>query len=79
MMGDTMLIGVLRMPVEVWSDDPLDQHQRQGRYVQAAERIEADAARIAELEAEVERLRKALALNESEWERPPLDSDKEGK
>lgn len=49
-MGDAIFFGVLRMPPDLWSDDPLDQHQRYSRYVQAADEIEA-------LRAEVERLR----------------------
>lgn len=49
-MGDTMLIGVLRMPPDLWSRDPMDIKQRHGRYIQAADRIEKDADRITALE-----------------------------
>lgn len=56
-MSDTMLLGVLRMPASLWGDDHLDKIQRQNRYVQAADRIEADAA-------EIERLTKANAALE---------------
>ena len=53
-MSDAMLHGVLRMPPELWRDDPLDVSQRHSRYIEASERIEADAR-------EIERLRLALA------------------
>jgi len=49
-MGDTMLLGVLRMPVDDHGDISLKQFIDRGR--QAADRIERDADRIAELEAE---------------------------
>ena len=53
-MSDVMLLGVLRMPPECWTGDPVDEAQRFGRYKQAAHRIESDAARISELEAIIE-------------------------
>lgn len=53
-MSDTMLLGVLRMPVDDHSDLSLVQFI--GRAREAADRIEMDAAHIAELEATVERL-----------------------
>jgi len=49
-MSDIMLLGVLRMPPELWNDDPIDRAQRHQRYLQAADRIEAQEKRIAELE-----------------------------
>ena len=48
-MSDVMLLGVLRMPIHCWSDSELDQMQRHSRYLEAADRIEADGAKIAEL------------------------------
>jgi len=39
-MSDVMLLGVLRMPPELWRDDPIDVMQRYGRYKQAADEIE---------------------------------------
>lgn len=39
-MSDVMLMGVLRMPPELWRDDPLDVAQRHSRYVQAADEID---------------------------------------
>lgn len=38
-MSDVMLHGVLLMPSELWSDDPLDVAQRRSRYVEASVRI----------------------------------------
>jgi hypothetical protein len=48
-----MLIGVLRMPPDVWTNDPLDEMQRHSRYNEAADEIEA-------LEAENARLKTLL-------------------
>lgn len=50
-MSDVMLHGVLRMPPELWRDDPLDVSQRHSRYIEASERIEADAREIERLSA----------------------------
>jgi hypothetical protein len=36
---DIMLHGVLRMPTDMWSNDPLDMYQRHARYIQASDRI----------------------------------------
>ena len=57
-----MLLGVLKMPPELWQNTPIDVAQRHGRYLQAAseiERLEAentklreDAARLDWLEGE---------------------------
>lgn len=49
-MSDVMLLGVLRMPPEMWNGDALDVHQRHGRYLEAADTIE-------ELRDEVDALR----------------------
>jgi hypothetical protein len=38
-MSEVMLLGVLRMPPELWRDDPIDVAQRYGRYKQAADEI----------------------------------------
>lgn len=46
-MSDVMLHGVLLMPSELWSDDPIDVAQRRSRYVEAS-------ARIRELEAKLQ-------------------------
>jgi len=40
-MSDIMLLGVLRMPVDLWNNTPFDSIQRHGRYREAADRIEA--------------------------------------
>ena len=52
-MSDVMLHGILRMPPELWRDEPMQVSQRHGRYLQASDRIEADSR-------EIERLRAAL-------------------
>lgn len=55
-MSDTMLLGVLRMPIHCWIDSELDQRQRHSRYLEAADRIESDEAKILELRALIQRL-----------------------
>ena len=45
-MSDVMLLGVLRLPIDMWTDDPLDVMQRHERYKQAANEIERLNARI---------------------------------
>ena len=51
--SDTMLHGVLLMPPELWTSEPIDVCKRHWRYMQASERI-------IEQEQEIERLRKDL-------------------
>ena len=53
-MGDVMLLGVLRMPYEMAMGGELARIQFHSRAKQAADRIEADAAEIANLRAELE-------------------------
>lgn len=69
-MSDVMLHGVLQMPPELWSGDAMDVIQRHSRYVQASTRIREDAARIAELERQLdacfEDAKIALASKEAE-------------
>lgn len=55
-MSDTMLLGVLRMPLPD-NPDPLTLAQLAGRARQAADRIERDAEEIERLRAENETLR----------------------
>ena len=50
-MSDVMLLGVLRIPPELWIDNPIARQQYCSRFIEAADRIESDAKRIAELEA----------------------------
>jgi hypothetical protein len=38
-MSDAMLHGILQMPPELWSNDPIDILQRHGRYLEAFKRI----------------------------------------
>lgn len=56
-MSDAMLLGVLRMPHELAMADELSRSQCWSRASEAADRIESDAARIAELAAENVKLR----------------------
>lgn len=49
-MSDIMLLGVLRMPPELWGKNAIDVAQRHGFYKSAADRIEKDAYRIRELD-----------------------------
>lgn len=44
------MLGVLRIPKEYWMDTEFDQQQRYQRYLEAADRIEADQAYIEKLE-----------------------------
>jgi hypothetical protein len=60
-MSDLMLLGVLQMPVEMVMADPLSTLQYIQRGHEAAERIKADAARLAALESERDEMIKALA------------------
>jgi hypothetical protein len=46
---DIMLHGVLRMPTDMWSNDPLDIAQRHSRYLQASDlinKLERDKAAL---------------------------------
>lgn len=49
-MSDVMLLGVLRMPIECWIENCVDQQQRHLRYLEAALRIEDDQKYIEKLE-----------------------------
>jgi hypothetical protein len=54
-MSEVMLHGVLNMPAEMWhKDSPIDDIQRQSRYVEASKLIYNQADRIAELEIEIQ-------------------------
>lgn len=55
-MSDVMLLGVLRMPPECWSNDPIDQMQRHARYMQAADELESLRAHVADCEAVLRQL-----------------------
>lgn len=56
-MGGTMLHGVLNMPPEIWSDDPIDQAQRHSRYIEASERIKHQDQQIAIMKAALMEIR----------------------
>jgi len=45
-MSDTMLLGVLRLPIRCWDESELGQLQRYSRYLEAADRIESDQAKL---------------------------------
>jgi septal ring factor EnvC (AmiA/AmiB activator) len=79
-MGDTMLIGVLRMPMD--NPDPLKLMQFVSRARQAADRIETDAKEIEAMRSENERLREdvahwkeqhGLAHDLSEWHKSDVE------
>jgi hypothetical protein len=61
-MSDVMLLGVLRMPLEMAMSDELSRLQFHQRAQQAADRIEADADEIERLQAENARLREDAAI-----------------
>lgn len=50
-MSEVMLLGVLRMPPECWSGDPLDVGQRHSRYLEAATLLQRLFDHNAECEA----------------------------
>lgn len=52
-MSDVMLLGVLRMPPTMWNDGAIDVAQRYSRYLEAADRIESDEAKIAEMQKQI--------------------------
>lgn len=66
-MSDAMLLGVLRMPPDLWRDTALDVGQRYDRYQQAADTIE-------ELRDEVERLQ--LAFTETGFTNSELRAER---
>jgi hypothetical protein len=53
-----MLLGVLRMPPELWTDSPIDVQQRHARYMQAAAHIECATLEIEYLQAELAEARR---------------------
>ncbi len=55
-MSDTMLLGVLRMPPDCWTNDPIDIMQRHCRYVQAADEIERLQCEVKDWKEEAARL-----------------------
>lgn len=56
-MGDTILHGVLNMPIEIWSDDYFDKVQRRSRYIEASERIIKLEGQIKALQDELFKLK----------------------
>ena len=59
-MSDTMLIGVLRMPYDLfWTDTPLARLQHNARRLEAADELEKRAKEITRLRERVEELEKA--------------------
>ena len=55
-MSLTMLIGVLRMPPELWDGSELDKFQRHSRYIEAADTIERMEAVLADKDALIKSL-----------------------
>lgn len=64
-MSDVMLIGVLRMPPDLWNGTELDVNQRHSRYIEASERIEADAEKIEQLQTKLAESEATVARLES--------------
>lgn len=58
-MGLTMLLGVLRMPINLWEDTYIDKIQRQSRYIEAADLILNLSGQLEAANAEVSHLKKA--------------------
>lgn len=54
-MSDVMLLGVLRMPPTMWDDGAIDVAQRYSRYLEAADRIEKDEAKISDMRDQITR------------------------
>jgi hypothetical protein len=66
-MSRVMLHGVLNMPTEMWhKDSPIDDIQRQARYVEASKLIFKQDDMIAELESVIESLNYTLQSYEQE-------------
>lgn len=57
--------GVLRMPPELWGDDPLSVAQRHARYVEAADTIDRLQAECDALRAAAQQVMERLALYHS--------------
>ena len=57
-----MLLGVLRMPPKLWDNGPIDQIQRHGRYIEAADLIEKFEADRDELLAALDTLTLVVGL-----------------
>ena len=55
-MSETMLLGVLRMPIELWTDDIQDKCQRESRYYEAANKIETLEKQNTQYKETIERL-----------------------
>ncbi|CAH1590701.1 conserved hypothetical protein [Vibrio jasicida] len=53
-MSRTMLLGVLRLPIDCWDNGPVDQMQRHERYVEAADLIEDLDSKVEQLESQLE-------------------------
>ena len=60
-MSDIMLLGVLRMPLDMVLSDPLSTAQFHDRAQQAADRIESDARLIEQQAREIEELKRENA------------------
>ncbi|KAB0668958.1 hypothetical protein F6V30_14060 [Oryzomonas sagensis] len=61
-MSEIMLEAVLRMPIELWNNGPIDQMQRHSRYIQAADEIARLRAQVSELTKERDALKQQLSL-----------------
>jgi len=62
-----MLLGVLRMPINLWSDLPINKMQRHGRYIQAADEIVS-------LREQLAKTKNQLAIEQECYEKNAADS-----
>lgn len=65
-MSDAMLLGVLRMPPELWDESAIDVAQRHSRYLQAADEIVRLKKALSQAELHGFRLREIICELESE-------------
>ena len=63
-MSELMLLAVLRMPPELWTGEAIDVIQRHARYIDAADRIEAQQSKIATLTEQVRAQDKWISVDE---------------
>lgn len=75
-MSDVMLLGILMMPYDMAMSGEISRHQYHSSGKEAAERIQADAAELSRLRAEVERLRGVLRKRTEEADRADERADK---
>ena len=75
-MSDLMLLGVLRMRIDLWSDSAIDKIQRYGRYLQAANEIVSLREQLTKVTAERDALNYRLAKRDLEQQAKALEEFK---